>query len=138
MLKLFWVLMLCCSCGMAQTVEGSVVDSATGNGIPGVQVEIVRLSGPASSGTADGRSEEQRRTIEVFEGRAAYSTTADAHGRFRIQDVQDGTYAARYRAPDYQDEAMAASDQRAGPRPFQVAAGGNPVSWKDGCSIGRE
>jgi hypothetical protein len=42
MTKLLGCMALLASCAVAQTVEGSVVDSATGNGIAGARVEFLQ------------------------------------------------------------------------------------------------
>ena len=62
---------------MAQTVEGSVFDAATGAGIGGVKVELLKGATPF------------------------YETTTDGGGRFRFDNVREGDYAARYQSPDY-------------------------------------
>lgn len=62
---------------VAQTVEGRVVNSVTGAGIPAVTVNL--RQGPKN----------------------AYSATTDSQGRFRIEDVKSGVYTANYRASGY-------------------------------------
>ncbi|HXB75407.1 MAG TPA: carboxypeptidase-like regulatory domain-containing protein [Candidatus Acidoferrales bacterium] len=62
---------------MAQTVEGSVFDAATGAGVGGVKVELLKGGTPF------------------------YETATDGGGRFRFDDVREGDYAARYQSPDY-------------------------------------
>jgi hypothetical protein len=62
----------------AQTVEGHVVDSVTGIGIPDVAVEIFR------------------------DFAKVYAPTTDIQGRFRLEDVQEGVYTVFYKAPNYQ------------------------------------
>src|SRR4051812_11363642 len=71
------VLMLSVPCAPAQTVEGSVFDAATGAGVGGVKVELLKGS------------------------TAFYETTTDGGGRFRFDDVRAADYAARYQSPDY-------------------------------------
>ena len=75
-----------------------MVNSATGNGIAGVTVDL------------------------IWSGEMAYSTTTGAQGRFRIENVQDGAYMARYSSPDY-----SWTRDPGAPRQFQVTAGGSPV-----------
>src|SRR5277367_5651139 len=53
-------------------------------------------------------------------GEAAYTAVTDSQGRFRIDNVKDGVYVARYRAPGYLYEGDLTAV-----RPFQVVAGGN-------------
>jgi hypothetical protein len=86
---------------VAQTVEGNVVNSVTGNGIAGVKVEL------------------------FWSGDLAYSTTTDAQGHFLFDHVQDGAYTAGYSSPDYEFEDM--FREPGGPRTIRVTAGGNPV-----------
>jgi protocatechuate 3,4-dioxygenase beta subunit len=98
--KLFCLLMLLAGVPLgpaaAQTVEGSVIDSLTGNGIAAVRVEIRPASGATS-----------------------YSATTDAQGRFLVEGVKPGTYAAGASSPDYLLNGF--------PSLFQVTAAGNPV-----------
>jgi Carboxypeptidase regulatory-like domain len=62
---------------LAQTVDGRVVDAATGSGVGGAKVELLRGGAPV------------------------YETITDPGGRFRIDNVGEGDYAARYHSPDY-------------------------------------
>lgn len=78
MARFFCALMLLAACAAAQTVEGSVINSVTGNGIAAMRVEIR----PAA-------------------GRTGYSTTTDAQGHFLVEGVQAGTYVASSSSPDY-------------------------------------
>src|ERR1700678_485670 len=64
----------------AQTVEGHVINAATGAGIPGVRVRIFATPGAP----ADGQS-----------------ATTDAQGRFRIEGLEAGAYSARYTAAGF-------------------------------------
>jgi Carboxypeptidase regulatory-like domain len=97
MAKFICLLILRVACAVAQTVEGSVFDAATGAGIGGVKVELLKGA------------------------TAFYETTTDGGGRFRMDNVREGDYAARYQSPDYWLTA-GPSDYR----PFHVAEG-SPV-----------
>ena len=103
MCKLSAFALLACLCAAAQTVEGTVTDSTSGNGVAGARVEIA----PAAA-----------RLI----GEAAYTAVTDSQGRFRIDNVKDGVYVARYTVPGYLYEGDLAPG-----RPFQVVASGNAV-----------
>ncbi len=97
-----------------QTVEGHVVNSATGAGVPGVAVNLVQA------------------------GLLAYSATTDSQGRFRIEAVKDGTYSANYSAggfwpvpnllidEDLERQCGGCFLSRHGPE-FRVASGGEPM-----------
>jgi uncharacterized GH25 family protein len=86
---------------LAQTVEGRVVNSATGAGIAGVDVNLVQG------------------------GITAYSATTDSQGRFRIEAVKDGTYIAHYKAPSFWPVPGFLGT---GSQPlFRVALGSDPV-----------
>lgn len=103
---------LAAACAAAQTVEGRVINSATGQGIPGVKVYIAQSE-------------------------LLCTLTTDASGRFSQDKLKDGSYTARYDAPDYWPDM-------AGTRPaasiqggflaiqltqrFQVIAGSGPVN----------
>jgi len=65
------------SLSTAQTVTGTVINSVTGAGVPGVKVNL------------------------VWSGDIAYSTTTDAQGQFLFDHVQDGAYMATFTSPDY-------------------------------------
>jgi hypothetical protein len=77
MVKFLSLLALGVACAVAQTVEGSVFDAATGAGVSGVKVELLKGA------------------------TAFYETTSDGGGRFRFDNVREGDYAARYQSPDY-------------------------------------
>jgi hypothetical protein len=94
MAKLVCLLFLAAACGMAQTVEGSVIDAATGAGVGGAKVELLKGEVPF------------------------YEATTDPGGRFRIDKVSEGDYAARYHSPDYWLTAGAWDYH-----PFHLAAG---------------
>jgi Carboxypeptidase regulatory-like domain len=68
---------------MAQTVEGTVVDSVTGTGIPAANVHLR----PAS-------------------GEKDYSATTDALGHFLLKNVEPGTYMFLYSQRDYLSSDM--------------------------------
>jgi protocatechuate 3,4-dioxygenase beta subunit len=84
----------------AQTVEGRVTNGATGTPIAGVRVRLFGMD-------AD----------------HPYNTTTDAQGRFRIDGVKAGIYGAIYDAKGFLMIPFAGDR----PRPFAVAAGGDPV-----------
>jgi hypothetical protein len=69
---------------LARTLKGSVLNSINGLGIPGVEVEIIRL--PA--------------------GDVSFSTTTDGHGIFQIESVESGSYAARYLSRAYKPKLL--------------------------------
>src|SRR6266404_5210922 len=77
MAKCLYLLMLMAAHTVAQTVEGNVFDAATGNAVAGVKVELLKGATPF------------------------YETTTDGGGRFRIDNVREADYAARYQSPDY-------------------------------------
>jgi len=62
---------------IAQTVDGSVVDSASGIGIAGAKVELIQ---------GDER---------------VYSVSADPQGNFRLEKVKEGSYTVRFSSPDH-------------------------------------
>lgn len=96
----------------AQTVEGHVVNAATGADIPGVSVNLVRA------------------------GQVIYSATTDSRGNFEIEAVEAGSYTANYVArgfspvpnflvdEDFERECGRCFLAERGDRPFQVSAGG--------------
>lgn len=102
--------MLAAGCAMGQTVEGSVVNSATGAGIAGIAVELVQ------------------------DGMRAYSATTGSDGSFRVEGVKDGVYSVRCPSRHYWP-APGAEEQ-----PFQVIAGRDAVKLKASlmplCRIG--
>ncbi len=77
MTRFFCALVLLAALAAAQTVDGTVANSVTGNGIPGVKVDL------------------------AYGGDVYYSATTDAHGNFLFDHVQDGVYNIRYSSPDY-------------------------------------
>jgi hypothetical protein len=99
----------------AQTVDGRVVNAITGIAIPGVAVNLVQA------------------------GEVAYSATTDSRGHFRIEAVKAGTYTANYAArgfwpipnflvdEDFERECGRCFLVERGGRPFQVAAGDDPL-----------
>lgn len=108
MAKLLFFLALWATCATAQTVEGSVIDSATGRGLASVRVEFLQ-------GT-----------------KAIYDATTDARGHFTIEGVKDGTYSARYTCSDYWPSDPGTpgpfqANMGVPKQTFQVVAGGNPV-----------
>jgi len=88
----------------AQTVEGHVVSSTTGAGIPDVAVSLLQAGG------------------------TAYRATTDSQGRFRIEAVKNGTYTAIYAARG----SCRVPNFGIGP-PFPVAAGGDVVHLEAKC-----
>jgi Carboxypeptidase regulatory-like domain len=72
-LVFFWV-----ACAAAQSIQGTVVNTVTGNGVPGVKVEL------------------------FWSGDPAYSATTDGQGHFRLEHVQAGAYTVEYTAPYFQ------------------------------------
>jgi hypothetical protein len=70
-------LLLLSACAVAQTVEGNVVNSVTGNGIAGVKVDL------------------------NWANDTYYSATTDPQGHFLFDHVQTGTYTVFYSSPDY-------------------------------------
>jgi hypothetical protein len=108
-------------CAPAQSIEGTILDTSTGKGVPGAKIEIVPSTRPARSGAQP--EEDADRLIFAMEAKAAYSATADAQGVFRIEAVEPGTYTARYSAQGYIEEEFSAGSDRPGVHPFDVAAG---------------
>jgi 5-hydroxyisourate hydrolase-like protein (transthyretin family) len=86
----------------AQTVEGAIVDTATGRGIAGARVTLSRAGERASQ--------------------PIYSAIADSNGHFRIENVKEGAYIPRYSA----DHFFAADGFPAGAE-FQVVSAASPV-----------
>ena len=89
----------------AQIVEGHVINAATGADVAGVSIII-------------------RHVAENPEG--LYRSTTDAQGRFRIDSLSPGTYAAFYRARGYWTDPDLQDPDRQ-PR-FQVTADGRTVT----------
>ena len=77
MAKLFCLLFLGAGCAVAQTVEGTVLDAATGSGVAGVKVEL------------------------LMEGWTRYDAITDGAGRFRFDKVKEGDYTDRYQSADH-------------------------------------
>jgi 5-hydroxyisourate hydrolase-like protein (transthyretin family) len=76
-MRLFYALLLCSACSVAQPVEGNVLNSVTGRGIAGVKVTLSRAN-------------------YTF-----YSSTTDTQGHFLFEQVQDGSYTVSYASADY-------------------------------------
>jgi hypothetical protein len=72
MAKLYYLAILC-ACAAAQTVEGTVVNSVTNIGIPGIKVEIAQ-------------------------GKTAIT---DPQGRFVFEDLHDVAWTIHYSSVDY-------------------------------------
>lgn len=81
----------------AQVVEGRVINTATGNGVPNVSVGLLAM------------------------GQVDYRATTDLMGAFRMESVKDGSYTVFYSAPNF----TPMEDGPA--RTFQVTAGAGPV-----------
>jgi 5-hydroxyisourate hydrolase-like protein (transthyretin family) len=96
--------MLCATGAIAQSVEGTVVNVVTGNGIAGVKVQL------AAAGAGSGG--------------ASYTAATDEQGRFHLDSVKEGLYRASYSAPHYLDEARTLSHSPAGSASFQVSGAG--------------
>lgn len=90
-----WFAILWTACASAQTVRGTVVNSATGRGIPGVKVDL------------------------VWSGDPAYNTSTDAQGRFLFEHVQAGAYTVQYAADGYEWVGPLVGD----PRLYRATAG---------------
>jgi hypothetical protein len=112
------------ACAAAQTVEGTIVDSLSGNGIAAVHVLLVPVSGPASAG---------------------YFPTTDALGRFFLDGVKTGAYKFGYTLPGY-----SSSDPIPPSRQVEVSGDGKLVklegrmtalpriSGRDNCEVPHE
>src|SRR2546425_214508 len=83
MQRLLWLFVFGASCACSQTVEGTVIDISTRNGVAGVKVEIVRVR--------SGLSEMEQR-IAAIESEPAYSATTDAHGQFHLALMPGSAY----------------------------------------------
>jgi hypothetical protein len=75
--KLACLLTLFVCCAAAQTVEGVVLDGATGAGVVGVKAELLRA------------------------GSVIYDTLTDSRGHFRFDKVREGDYTDRYQSADH-------------------------------------
>jgi hypothetical protein len=117
MRKAVCLLFLWAAGAAAQSVEGSVVDSLTGNGIPGVKVDLVAVSTSVENDDPGPPGAQP----------AAYSATTDDQGRFRLEAVKAGTYTPRFRAANHIDEAMAPRRNAPPPRRIQVPERGSAV-----------
>jgi 5-hydroxyisourate hydrolase-like protein (transthyretin family) len=95
-------ILLLAAAARAQSVEGTIVNTATGRGIPGARVILFRAGERASQ--------------------PLYSATADSGGRFRIEDVKEGGYTPHYSAEHF----FAANVIPNGPE-FHVVATASPV-----------
>jgi hypothetical protein len=93
-------LVLLATCAAAQTVEGTVVDSATGIGVAAVRVLLLPVTGPASAG---------------------YFATTDALGRFVLDGVKTGAYKFSYALPGWSNDPTPPSRQ------VQINGDGKPV-----------
>jgi hypothetical protein len=87
----------------AQTVDGHVVNAATGADIPGVAV-MFRHTGDNAG--------------------ALYRATTDSRGRFRIEGVPDGIYIATYKGRGFWTPHRPEDDTQ--PH-YQVSAAGGPI-----------
>jgi hypothetical protein len=92
-----WLVFLCTTCAAAQTVQGTVVNASTGNGIPGVKVDL------------------------IWSGEPAYAATTDERGRFLFEHVQAGAYTTEYSADGY--EWVGPFQRPPEPRLYRAAAG---------------
>ena len=106
--KLLATVTLCAASSFAQAVEGSVVNSATGEGISNVEVKILKGA-----------------TV-------LFTRYTDANGGFTVQDLADGDYAAVYSPFDYSpnltDSRPAFARQVVGPaQPFHIGGGPDAV-----------
>jgi hypothetical protein len=92
----------------AQTVEGRVVNAATGAGIPGVRVHLYPVGRDVHSPPPDSPPP---------------VATTDSQGRFRLEPVEDGAYTASYTARGFCPIPEPGSSLP----PFPVTTGGEPV-----------
>src|SRR5579863_8398579 len=114
------LLFLCAAALSAQTVEGTVVDTVTGEGIAEVKVELFRLMGPPAT---DPQADRMNTILATMESEPAYGATTDRQGRFRIEGVLPGTYGPRFRSADHIDEAVTVRSLEKGPRKILVSNG---------------
>jgi carboxypeptidase family protein len=100
-MKLLGAFLLLASMLFGQVIEGTVVDSVSGEAIGGASVQIENS------------------------GKAPYQTTSDAQGAFRIEGVADGTYTAIA----FKNGFLTVQDDVAR-RPFHVVAGLDPIQLR--------
>src|SRR5579863_8027757 len=86
---------------LGQVIEGTVVNSVSGEAIGGASVQIENA------------------------GKPPYQTTSDAQGAFRIEGVADGTYSAIA----FKNGFLTVQDDVAR-RPFHVVAGLDPIQLR--------
>jgi hypothetical protein len=92
-----WLALLWTSCAAAQSIQGTVVNAATGSGIPNVKVEL------------------------LWSGEFAYAATTDGQGRFAFERVKEGAYTASYTADGY--EWVGPFSNPPEPRVYRATAG---------------
>jgi hypothetical protein len=97
MLRRICLPLLCAACGMAQSIQGTVVNSVTGSGIPNVKVEL------------------------MWSGDFAYAATTDNQGRFVFEHVQEGAYTVSYTAEGYEWIGLFSNPPE--PRLYRATAG---------------
>jgi hypothetical protein len=102
MTKPLAILILFAKCAAAQMVEGNIVNSATGVGIPRVAVHLESASGSDSQD-------------------AACDTVTDALGHFAFARIKPGTYEFSWFSPSYVATEVPPLPQ------IRVTAGGDPM-----------
>ena len=122
-MKLWFALLVCAAPVAAQSVRGSVVNSLTGTPINDVEVTLRFSGGPSYQIATDAQG--GARTVSAAPTQP-YQVATDLQGEFRIDDLKPGRYTASFSrrgflAPSRTSEAV---------RPFQVSAGGQPVSLR--------
>jgi hypothetical protein len=75
--RILALLIVAATVALGQSVEGSVFDASTGNGIAGVKVELLRATSPF------------------------YETSTDGGGRFRFDSIPEADYSVRYQCPSH-------------------------------------